>query len=200
MSSIEPSTDSAADPPIAVLDACVLVGIVRRELLFAAAKSGYFRPRWTDRIEAEWRATLERDPRLGDAAALDGELALARLAFAGVRVEDWEAHEGPLALPDWNDRHVLAAAIAAEATLIVTDNLRDFPRRALAAHGVEARAADDFLRGWAEARPEDALAASAATAGSPAPDDIRARLKRARLPRFAKEVARRASDGAATPS
>lgn len=177
------------EPPVAVLDACVLVGVVRRELLLAAGRSGFFRPVWSDRIEGEWRRALLRDAPAGAEAAIDGEIALAKLAFPNALVRGWEALEGPLSLPDWNDRHVLAAAIAAGTGLIVTDNLRDFPRRALAEHGVAAQSADEFLRGWAERRPADALAA-ARNADALDADALRARLKRARLPRFAKEIQR----------
>ena len=50
-----------------------------------------------------------------------------------------------LHLPDANDRHVLAAAIAAKASVIVTNNVRDFPASALAPHGVQTRQPDKFL-------------------------------------------------------
>jgi hypothetical protein len=43
------------------------------------------------------------------------------------------------------DRHVLAAAVSAGATIIVTSNVRHFPARALRPHGVAARTPDQFL-------------------------------------------------------
>lgn len=46
---------------------------------------------------------------------------------------------------DPKDRHVLAAAVAASAQLIVTHNLRDFPEAALAPYGIEACSPDVFL-------------------------------------------------------
>jgi hypothetical protein len=46
---------------------------------------------------------------------------------------------GPtLTLPDADDRHVLAAAIRAEADVIVTFNLGDFPAETLKRYGIEA--------------------------------------------------------------
>jgi len=62
-----------------------------------------------------------------------------------------------VALPDPDDRHVLAAARQANAQVIVTANLRDFPRATLAPHGVEAVHPDDFLQGLADGEPEALL-------------------------------------------
>lgn len=50
-----------------------------------------------------------------------------------------------LSLPDSDDRHVLAAAIAGKASVIVTWNIADFPSECLRSHGVACRSPDDFL-------------------------------------------------------
>jgi hypothetical protein len=50
-----------------------------------------------------------------------------------------------LTLPDPDDRHVLAAAIHAEADVIVTCNLADFPAEELARYNIQAEHPDDFL-------------------------------------------------------
>ena len=50
-----------------------------------------------------------------------------------------------LELPDPDDRHVLAAAIHADAEVIVTRNLKDFPDDRLKPYGVEAQNPDDFV-------------------------------------------------------
>lgn len=50
-----------------------------------------------------------------------------------------------ITLPDPNDRHVLAAALEAGASVIVTHNLRHFPPAALAPHDLRAEAPDAFL-------------------------------------------------------
>ncbi|HLU98355.1 MAG TPA: PIN domain-containing protein, partial [Thermobifida alba] len=49
-----------------------------------------------------------------------------------------------LQLPDSDDR-LLAAAIRARAQVIVTSNLRDFPRSVLADWDIEAKSPDDFV-------------------------------------------------------
>lgn len=74
--------------------------------------------------------------------------ALADLMNGAVRDAQVVGHErriAALALPDPNDRHVLAAAIEADADLIVTKNLKDFPAPVLADHGLEAQHPDAFL-------------------------------------------------------
>lgn len=58
-----------------------------------------------------------------------------------------------LALPDPDDRHVLAAAIKAHTSVIVTFNLRDFPVEVLAVHHIRAVHPDDFAVGLSEAEP-----------------------------------------------
>lgn len=49
-------------------------------------------------------------------------------------------------MPDINDRHILAAAIKANAQTIVTYNLSDFPSSALSKYEIDAQHPDEFLR------------------------------------------------------
>ncbi len=64
-----------------------------------------------------------------------------------------------LSLPDDNDRHVLAAAITAQAPVIVTFNLSDFPESQLAPYGIRAMHPDAFLTELAYDVPDAFLAA-----------------------------------------
>ena len=50
-----------------------------------------------------------------------------------------------LKLPDPKDCHVLAAAIKANANLIVTNNLKDFPKEYLVSYGLSVKRSYDFL-------------------------------------------------------
>jgi len=110
-------------------------------------------PRWTARIHEEWignlvaagRAPLDRLQRTRD---------LMDRALPSAEVRGWEQHMEGLVLPDADDRHVVAAALAAGAGTILTMNLRDFPASALAARGVRAVHADGFLCEPHDADPE----------------------------------------------
>lgn len=173
-----------------MLDACVLAPLLMRELLLAFARRELFTPLWSARIEEEWRRAALKEARGVPEEIISGDLALARAAFPQACAPDaaWEALEPTLELPDPNDRHVLAAAIGAKADLIVTDNVRDFPPRALAEHGLRRERADRFLRELAAADPEPAAEAAAqiAAAAGVATPETPAFFKRGRLPQMAK--------------
>jgi hypothetical protein len=67
-------------------------------------------------------------------------------AFAEATVVKYKHHgNGIVKLPDEGDRHVIAAAIKSKADTIVTENLKDFPRKVLAKFGIEAKSSDDFI-------------------------------------------------------
>ena len=60
-------------------------------------------------------------------------------------MENYEPLIGCIALPDANDRHVVAAAIAGHADAIVTFNVKHFPADVLLSHGIEVQHPDDFV-------------------------------------------------------
>jgi hypothetical protein len=62
----------------------------------------------------------------------------------GCRVRGYERWEQRLTLPDPDDRHVLAAALACVADVIVTFNTADFPASTLRPFGVVAVKPDTF--------------------------------------------------------
>ena len=176
----------------AVLDACVLYPTVLREILADAAGAGLYMPVWSARILDEWRRAAARQGL--DAGA---EIALLRDRFSQALTAA-DADAAGLDLPDPADRHVVEAALAAGAPVIVTANLRDFPRGALAAVGVRAIHPDEFLRDLFLAAPQPILAAIEATlrrAEAAGGRMTRAELlRRARLPRLAKSIARLSDD------
>jgi hypothetical protein len=65
-------------------------------------------------------------------------------AFPDALVTDWESLVQTIWLPDPGDRHVVAAARAGRADVIVTDNLARFPAAALPAP-LAVHSLDEFL-------------------------------------------------------
>jgi hypothetical protein len=63
----------------------------------------------------------------------------------GCLITGYEPLLPTLSLPDPGDLHVLAAAIQGQAEVIVTLNLRDFPKNDLARYGLQAQSPDDFI-------------------------------------------------------
>ena len=130
---------------IAVYDACVLYPAPLRDLLVRLARTGLFRARWTDAIHDEWiRSVLEDRPDLS-AAQLARTRQLMNAAVRDCLITGYENRIDALSLPDPDDCHVLAAAIEAQAHVIVTFNLRDFPATALQPYGLERQHPDDFI-------------------------------------------------------
>jgi len=106
--------------------------------------------RWTDAIHDEWIESLLRDRPDLSRERLQRTRELMDLHAEDSLVTGYERKMQDLELPDLNDRHVLAAAIEAEAGIILTWNLRDFPEAVLASHGIHAVTPDDLLSGLVE--------------------------------------------------
>ncbi|KIC45473.1 PIN domain-containing protein [Tateyamaria sp. ANG-S1] len=146
-----------ADRFTALIDACVLGGALRRNMLLSLAEAGLFRPRWSARILDETQKAI-----LGiTKGATDGarQRAAIEAAFPESLVVGYEVFEAQLDLPDPGDNHVFAAAISASAQVIVTDNLADFPAQTLKRHAIDAISADDFIADTVELDPSEAIVA-----------------------------------------
>lgn len=129
----------------ALLDANVLFPQLLRDVLVSLSAGRAFEARWTNQIHHEWtRNVLKQRPDIAP-GTLDQVRALMNKNVPGCLVEDFEPLIETLDLPDANDRHVWAAAIEAQATIIVTLNLKDFPERVLAAYGIRPLSPDVFL-------------------------------------------------------
>lgn len=140
--------------PIALLDANVFYPAALRDFMVRLALTGLYRARWTDEIEQEWiRNVLADRPDL-DPTRLERTRRLIRQAIPDGPIARDDALVAVLTLPDPADRHVLAAAIAADADAIVTFNLRDFPTAIMDAHGLVARHPDDFVMDLVDASPD----------------------------------------------
>lgn len=128
---------------ICVLDTNVIYPLWTRDLLLWFAHYDLFTPKWSKHIFDEWIDVMRRK------GISDGEAKkrtnVVNEAFPDALVQNYESLIQILDLPDKKDKHVLAAAIKTNASLIVTNNLKDFPSDYLLSFGLSAKGADDFL-------------------------------------------------------
>lgn len=144
----------------ALLDACVLYPMAMADALMSLAAAGLFAAKWSTRIEGEWIQALE-----GRRPELAGRLGFRRDQMRAA-VPDWEVPESAwqacalgLQLPDPDDVHVLAAAMAGHADCIVTANLKHFPVSVLAPLNIEVVHPDSFIVAQWDLDPLEAVAA-----------------------------------------
>lgn len=176
----------------ATLDACVLYPTILREILQGAAVAGLYQPVFSDRILREWVLATAKLGALAQVQA-EGEATLLRATFPKALIRERPEIEARLLLPDPNDVHVLATAVASGSDAIVTFNASDFPGHVLAAEGIVRRDPDGFLWELHSRAPEvmervaEAVRAKAeAISGQPVA--LEPLLKRARLYRLAKAL------------
>ncbi len=164
----------------ALLDANVLYPFMVRDVLLTLAYAGLYRPLWTNTITDEWRRNLiaakpHLEPNLRDT------VETMERAFPEAIVGGYEDLIPSFDLPDPDDRHVLAAAVKGSASLIVTENLGDFPEAILSQYGIEACTADEFIVNTIQLYTTDAVAAlremrSRYDAPAMTPDELRLAL------------------------
>jgi len=116
----------AFKPPVAVFDACVLYLFHLRNILIQCAFDSLVDARWTDDIHAEWMRNLAANSPDTPISRLEATREWMKAVLPDADVADYQALIPSLSLSDIDDRHVLAAAIAGKASVIVTWNLKAF--------------------------------------------------------------------------
>lgn len=154
----------------AVLDADVLFRMPLCDTLLRLAELELFDPYWSERILDEMARNLVATGRATEEAAwrrarLMGEaFEAAEVSAAAI------ARLEPAMTNDPKDRHVLAAAVASPAQVVVTLNRKHFPEDACDPFGIEARHPDDFLMSLHDLAPDavrDAIERQAAALTNP---------------------------------
>lgn len=132
---------------VVIYDACVLYPAALRDLLMgiAATPGTPVRARWTDAILDECFTAILRDRTDLNKQNLANTRAQMIRSVPDCLVTGYEQLIPGLKLPDEKDRHVLAAAIRANAQAIITFNLKDFPADVLDEYDMEAKHPDDFV-------------------------------------------------------
>lgn len=183
----------AANRYTVVLDASVLFPQWKRDLLLCFFEADLYRAQWSEQIQQEWlsnaiRKLPEKEHNLRRADTL------MRQHFGSAWIEENEYVQfiELVSLPDANDRHVVAAAIAGRADYIVTDNLKDFPEHELARFGIEVGSADKFLAGTFEHYPHSAIRVlnehRLALKNNPSASEYLMLLRQRGLPRLASQL------------
>jgi predicted nucleic acid-binding protein len=131
-------------PVTVLMDANVFYGIRVTSLILHLAQTKLFRARWTERIHEEWIGNLHRKTGI-PREKLERRRQAIDHSVLDCLVNDYEALENIVSLPDGKDHHVLAAALKVRADCIVTFNLSDFPVAALAPLGIAAIHPDEFI-------------------------------------------------------
>lgn len=175
-----------------LLDTNVLFGAYLCDTVLRLAEAGTFRPLWSADILAELERNLVTRGVAPERAAR--RVAFMSAAFPDALVEGHQPLVGSMACPP-KDRHVLAAAVRANAELLVTFNLVDFPAESVAPYDLTVSHPDDFLLDQLDLYPGATVRAlgdqAAAYAQPPMTvEAVLALLSRSGVPRFADEVRR----------
>ena len=128
---------------VAILDACVLFPMPLRDTLLRIAERGLYRLHFSQEILDETTKNLVKQNRMTLKQAAKYQECMKQF-FPESVVEGYESLI-PLMSNDPKDRHVLAAAVSIKADIIVTSNLKDFPRESLQPFGIQAQHPDLFL-------------------------------------------------------
>ena len=142
---------------IVVYVACVLYPYTLRDTLISLARMRKFQAQWTTKINDEWiRNLLENNPSI-KSERLQRTCELMVMAVPDAMIEGYEHIIETLVLPDPDDRHVLAAAIHAEANKIITSNIKHFPTRIVSEWDIEVCRPDAFVAGLIKDYPVEVL-------------------------------------------
>jgi predicted nucleic acid-binding protein len=146
-------------PATLFLDTNVLYSAGCRDLLIEASLAGLCHCRWSKEVLVELDRAFRRSRPDLKPAQLSSLMAALASACPEALQEQRPAKTPALpSMVDPADAHVLRGAIRAQADVILTFNLKHFPRRLLAHHGLIAMTPDQWLVSLAKSAPSDIMA------------------------------------------
>ncbi|MCL2541437.1 MAG: PIN domain-containing protein [Nocardioidaceae bacterium] len=152
---------------VVLADANILVSRTLRDYFLYAADNGAIEIRWSQQVLAEMSRNLERKFGLNRAATTRLESLMNDYMEYALVTVDPEDLATVIDVPmDAKDRHVLAAALSAEADILLTENVKHFPRAWMAERHIELLSAADLLLRLAREFPSALHAAHLATVRS----------------------------------
>ena len=137
-----------------LLDTNVLFSNWTLDAILSLADDGSLYPRWSNVILDEF---VEATKLKGRSELSERIIGHINRAYPHALISLGESEISEIALPDPDDRHVVAAALEGGCDCIVTFNVRDFPRYELRKLGLEVLHPDELLVGLAEDEPEAML-------------------------------------------
>jgi hypothetical protein len=129
---------------VAVPDACVLIPGALRDTILRSAQSYLFRVQLTDDILDEVHRNLIKKVGMPQEKA-DRLLEILKTQFSDEMVTRHRELIDSMPI-NVKDRHVMAAAVSSGSQIIITQNLRHFPKKLLAPYEIEAQSPDAFLK------------------------------------------------------
>jgi hypothetical protein len=135
----------AFKPATVVFDACILYPFHLRNIVMQFAVDRLVDARWTDAIHDEWIRNLSANAPAIPIERLRRVQLRMNETLPSANIVEYQQHIPSLSLPDPKDHHVAAAGIAAQASVILTWNLRDFPMRELKKYSLRGENPDVFL-------------------------------------------------------
>ncbi|MDQ8197176.1 PIN domain-containing protein [Pelagicoccus enzymogenes] len=170
------------------IDACVLANYAVCDLLLRLAeRPRQYLPVWSDKILDEVYRTQIKKLNWPKHLAEHFRSAVTG-TFPEASISDFE-HIIPSLNNHEKDRHVLAAAIHSDSSLILTFNLRDFPKDALEPWKVEVSHPQDYLIVLHEMEPVQMASRIAAIAAQRKMDQLDLLLLLGKsLPNFASRL------------
>lgn len=136
------------------LDACVLYPSFLRDILLTVAEAEFYKPYWTEDILEEVKRNIVKNTNLPEEKIIK-LFSNMNEAFPDALIDRAKYQDLiPVMQNDPKDKHVLAAEVAINAEIIVTNNLKDFPESATSRYEIEIHSADLFLLNQFELDPE----------------------------------------------
>jgi predicted nucleic acid-binding protein len=130
--------------PIRVLfDTNILGPIAYADIVLSLADRELFTPLWSPDILDEVRRFGNK--RMVPESSIEKRIAIMTEYFPDGLVRNYQSIIPTLDCKDLDDRHVLAAAIVGNASILVSENIKDFPLSTEEDYGIEVLRLDDFL-------------------------------------------------------
>jgi predicted nucleic acid-binding protein len=137
----------------ALYDTDVLIPHEIRDILMISASTRLHAVYWSDDIFEEWRRNAVGKNLVTQESVLRFQAIMNEMFPDGLiaryryekLIDSMTNHK--------KDRHVLAAAVIAEADVLVTKNVGDFPKESVERYNIEVQTPDQFVRHQAALNP-----------------------------------------------